>query len=212
MNYLTINKMPSIWDWSEFQRDIHSLFDRSECLGDSWEVIACPNADSSEECSEYLRKITKCLANVPSHSQEVPNPLLDDQCWLPDEDPSSINLTDTNNYTLLLYEFHVLFHPSYRVPSLYFNATKPDGTHLTLDEAWQLLTDRGIATGSKLATVITEMHHPVLGTPFLALHPCRTADLLEALPFSKNRVITFLSTLGPAVNLQMDVRYGQKMQ
>lgn len=193
----------SSWDWPEFQQDIHGLLRLSARLGDSWQLVSNPNIQSTtEECSEYLRRKSKFLVNLPPSAQDEPR--FEDHHHV--EDPSSASLPPSFA-TLLVYEFHVLFHPSYRVPSLFFNATKPNGSHLTLDEAWQLLTtNAGIR--SNLAAVITEMHHPVLVTPFLALHPCRTAELLDALPLSKNRVLTFLSTLGPAVNLEMDVRYG----
>lgn len=204
-------KMPSTWDWPEFQRDIHALVHRSQSLNDTWHIVPVPTAEPTEECSEYLRKTTKLFVHLPATTPqyqftEERFPADEDA----DDDPSAVRASNASPQTLLAYDFHVLFHPSYRVPALYYNATKPDGSQLSLDEAWQMMriSSTDDRHSPKLTNVLTEMHHPVLGTAFLALHPCRTGELLAALPDSANRVLTFVSTLGAAVNLQMDVRYG----
>lgn len=51
------------------------------------------------------------------------------------------------------------------------------------------------------------MEHPVLFKPFLTLHPCKTAEILGATNASKNKVLTFMSSMGPAVQLTMNIRY-----
>lgn len=58
-----------------------------------------------------------------------------------------------------------------------------------------------------MTSILTQMEHPIEFKPFLTLHPCRTAELLDALPNSKNKVLSFLSSIGPAVNLTFDVKY-----
>lgn len=196
--------MPGAWDWPDFQRDIRALQRIAELLNDSWEIVTTSNAP--DECSQYLRICTKRLGSLPETPIDGGSAQFEADINLPD-DPSTAGQTSNLADTLLAYEFHVLFHPSYRVPALYFKATRHDGRPLTLDEAWHLF--RGSVTGGASMTgIITEMHHPVLGTAFLALHPCRTGELLDEMSGSKNRVLTFLSTLGAAVNLELDVRYG----
>lgn len=88
-----------------------------------------------------------------------------------------------------------------------------DGSILTLDEAWAAFNDPIYGrNGSKhmpMTTILTQMEHPILFRPFLTLHPCRIAELLQCLPNSANKVLTFLSTIGPAVHLKFDLKYAE---
>lgn len=60
-----------------------------------------------------------------------------------------------------------------------------------------------------MLNVLTQMEHPVLFKPFLTLHPCRIADILQTLPNSQNRVLSFLSIYGPTVYLTFDLEYAK---
>lgn len=89
---------------------------------------------------------------------------------------------------------------------------------MTLDEAWMLfneavLTDYDNSSNKKqkMLTVLTQMEHPVLFKPFFTLHPCRTAGLLGKLPLSENKVLSYISTIGPAVHLNLDLRYAKML-
>lgn len=201
------------WDWPQFLNDIRQLHAWSDRLGDGWQLVSsADDANGQDEGSTYMRKQFKCMQNLPPQSpptttdEEVTLVEADDPCRCPEEQ----NDTKPSTHQLLIaYDFHVLFHRSYRVPVLCFNGYKPNGTLLTLDEAWRLFNDPDTAS-SAMPTVLTEMEHPTLYKPFHTLHPCRTAELLGAIGGGGgNRVLSFLSTLGPFVNLHMDLRYGQ---
>lgn len=88
-----------------------------------------------------------------------------------------------------------------------------DGSMMTLDEAWAAFNDPIYGrNGSKympMTTILTQMEHPILFRPFLTLHPCRIAELLHGLPNSENKVLSYLSTIGPAVHLNFDLKYAE---
>lgn len=86
------------------------------------------------------------------------------------------------------------------------------GTMLSLDEAWRMFNDPILGkNGHKsmpMTKILTQMEHPLEFKPYLTLHPCQTAELLDNLPNSKNKVLSLLSSIGPAVNLTFDTKYG----
>lgn len=110
---------------------------------------------------------------------------------------------------------------------LYFNCYKSNGTLLSLDEIWKLFNDLN-KTNLDMLTTVTQMEHPFLFKPFFALHPCKTDVLLGTLAkrfdilfneesksqlifffSSKNKIISFLSVIGPAVHLNLSLEYGK---
>lgn len=92
----------------------------------------------------------------------------------------------------------------------------PDGSMMTLDEAWTAFNDpihgRNCSEHMQMTTILTQMEHPILFRPFLTLHPCRIAELLQCLPNSVNKVLSFLSTIGPAVHLKFDLKYAEILE
>ncbi|EDW32535.1 GL20628, partial [Drosophila persimilis] len=91
-----------------------------------------------------------------------------------------------------------------------FNSIKDlltDGSLLDLEATWRLFMPD---TASKdLYQMLTQTEHPVLFRPFMALHPCRTAEVLDQFGQpSANRVLTFISLYGPHVKLQLANAYG----
>lgn len=92
----------------EFNKKALELFNISEVLNDNWKI-------NEKDQKFYLSK-TKTLSVKSKSSQRPPADLLDDN----DDDPSvaMVKMRDS----LILIEYHVLFHPSYQVPVLYFNA------------------------------------------------------------------------------------------
>lgn len=63
------------------------------------------------------------------------------------------------------------------------------------------------AIQKNMLNILTQMEHPVLFKPFLTLHPCRIAEVLQSLPHSQNKVLSFLSIYGPTVYLTFDLEY-----
>lgn len=101
-----------------------------------------------------------------------------------------------------------MYSLSYGVPQLYFNCYKSNGTLLSLEEIWQLFNDEN-KSNLEMLTTLTQMEHPFLFKPFFALHPCKTDELLGILSKSKNKIISFLSVVGPAVHLNLSLEYGK---
>lgn len=60
--------------------------------------------------------------------------------------------------------------------------------------------------------ILTQMEHPVLFKPFFTLHPCRIAELLNSIPHSQNKVLSFLSTYGPTIYLTFDLEYAAQFK
>ncbi|XP_043866570.1 ubiquitin-like-conjugating enzyme ATG10 isoform X2 [Drosophila mojavensis] len=101
---------------------------------------------------------------------------------------------------LINVEYHIVYSISYQVPMLYLQAHRSEAT-------WNLFMPD--APRSDLYQMLTPMEHPVLFRPFMALHPCRTGEILAQFgKQSKNRILTFISVYGPYVKLELSNRYG----
>ncbi|XP_055379623.1 ubiquitin-like-conjugating enzyme ATG10 [Condylostylus longicornis] len=191
--------MQKTFTWKEFLESARSFIDISEKLGDTWKLIE----KSFEEGSSYLtyeQKI-KCKFDVPvdqSFENFVEN--------IENEDEASL----AHNDELIRIEYHVVYSISYQIPILYFRAYKSDGSMVCLEESWKLFTDatKSIYSKSDMLSILTQMEHPILYKPFLALHPCKTAEILGNSPQSKNFILTFLSVMGPFVQLKLTNDYG----
>ncbi|XP_015040363.1 ubiquitin-like-conjugating enzyme ATG10 [Drosophila pseudoobscura] len=112
-----------------------------------------------------------------------------------------------SDFTLINVEYHIVYSVSYQVPMLFFQAHRSDGSLLDLEATWRVFMPD---TASKdLYQMLTQTEHPVLFRPFMALHPCRTAEVLDQFGQpSANRVLTFISLYGPHVKLQLANAYG----
>lgn len=111
----------------------------------------------------------------------------------------------------ILFEYHILYSLSYSVPMLYFNLQDTEGNVMTLEEFLEVFLNRvDVDRGEiDLKTALTQMEHPLLFQPFLAIHPCQTATILDKSPASRNKILTFISTFGPLVFLDLDLLYGK---
>ncbi|KAH8319567.1 hypothetical protein KR074_000529 [Drosophila pseudoananassae] len=108
---------------------------------------------------------------------------------------------------LINVEYHVVYSVSYQVPMLFLQAHRSDGSLLDLDAVWRLFMPQ--TNSEDLYQILTQMDHPVLFRPFMALHPCRTAEVLKQFGEpSKNQVLTFISLYGPKVQLHLQNGYG----
>lgn len=82
-----------------------------------------------------------------------------------------------------------------------------DGSLLDIDAIWSLFMPT--TSRSDLYQMLTPMEHPVLFRPFMALHPCRTAEVLAQFGRkSDNLLLTFISLYGPYVKLNLSNAYG----
>ncbi|KAL6652461.1 hypothetical protein ACP70R_011386 [Stipagrostis hirtigluma subsp. patula] len=113
-----------------------------------------------------------------------------------------------------VYDFHVVYSYSYKVPVLYFQSYLTGGQLLTLDEIKQDLPSNSskVLTKSKW-TFITREEHPHLSRPWFTLHPCGTSDFMKLLLEETKIVETreqslqylpaWLSVVGQAVGLKI---------
>lgn len=101
-------------------------------------------------------------------------------------------------------EFHVIYHVSFCVPVLGFEAFASDGSSISYEDVWSLLK---IEDSSRdLLSVLTQMDHPAHFRPLWTLHPCKTSEILEGI--TGNRIVAFLSATGPSIGLKLNLEYG----
>ncbi|PSC71902.1 ubiquitin-like-conjugating enzyme ATG10 [Micractinium conductrix] len=77
---------------------------------------------------------------------------------------------------------HIVYHLSYRVPVLFFEASDQGGAPLGLAALLAALPRLCAAAGSaQPGTVVTQEEHPLLRRPFFMLHPCQTPAVMALL-------------------------------
>ncbi|XP_058128184.1 ubiquitin-like-conjugating enzyme ATG10 [Anopheles ziemanni] len=156
-----------------------------------WELISTGG-------SPFLRLVkTYEFRNLPSRKSPVVNSNFIDLTI--GNDPSS---ADHGCGELCSVEYHVVFNESYGVPMLLFNIYREYLGRMNMEDTWDALELSKEASSSKQYETLTMVEHPLLFRPFLCLHPCKTNDILSSLK-SGNPIITFLSTYGRFVNLNV---------
>ena len=137
----------------------------------------------------------------------------------------------------MLSEYHCVYSSSYRVPVLMFRFSFPDGQPLSNTQTLQALHRQTDGRSAALAArvwldpdhtdcvehlasscdastssdfpALSAVVHPRLSTPFLSLHPCRTAAVMDALQraagvgVERLDVLAWLSALGLFVGLRL---------
>ncbi|KAF9916828.1 E2-like conjugating enzyme atg10 [Lobosporangium transversale] len=117
----------------------------------------------------------------------------------------------------LSVSYHIIFSPSYQVPVLYFNASHPDGTSISLNEIYASLVPeewRSNIQNAGLNGGISQQDHPILNVPFFYMHPCETVSLMDTViqshnndpnvpqsSFLENYIATWLSFTGQAIGV-----------
>ncbi|XP_021695105.1 ubiquitin-like-conjugating enzyme ATG10 [Aedes aegypti] len=178
----------------QFRDAAERFLERSHRIGDDWELV------KSENGTYLTKRLKQTLKKEKAETAGEDEELIVDDPSLGRPTPS-----DEDVYQ---FEYHVVYSVSYQVPVLYFNAYKSDGTMLRLEEAWQGFRDLASESREQLRRTLTQMEHPILFRPFLALHPCRTAQVLGNVATGcGNLLVAFISSYGPFVNLNLDVRY-----
>ncbi|KAL7748939.1 E2-like conjugating enzyme atg10 [Sorochytrium milnesiophthora] len=91
-------------------------------------------------------------------------------------------------------EFHIVFHPSYAQPVLFFTALCGPA-------------------GPSADAAVSQQDHPYLHLPYYFVHPCRTADLMNAVgpcadtdDTGARDIVRWLSFVGPAAGLVMPAK------
>uniref|UniRef100_A0A0E0MMS5 Ubiquitin-like-conjugating enzyme ATG10 n=1 Tax=Oryza punctata TaxID=4537 RepID=A0A0E0MMS5_ORYPU len=123
----------------------------------------------------------------------------------------------SSSENLHVYNYHVVYSFSYKVPVLYFQGHHAGGQLLTLDEIKEDLPSHSLKLlGESKWTFITREEHPHFSRPWFTLHPCGTSDcmklLLEGIADKDQQVQylpAWLSVVGQAVGLKIPLElYG----
>ncbi|XP_029163297.1 ubiquitin-like-conjugating enzyme ATG10 isoform X2 [Nylanderia fulva] len=194
---------PGTITWEEFLQDAERFLVVSDRISDGWEF----RGDKDIPGQAYLFRRIKCFVPMSDsvimrndeeekEEEEFHVKFQED----PHEAPRSNSLESP-----FITEHHILWSMSYGVPVLFFNGWRSDfpGINaMSVNEA-QTIHD------SKLNYMeLSQAIHPILGTPFLQLHPCLSQELLQSMSKSKNKLVSWLSCVAPAsLNLKIHPEY-----
>ncbi|KAM6148983.1 ubiquitin-like-conjugating enzyme ATG10 isoform 1-T2 [Erethizon dorsatum] len=198
-----------------FQHYCAEFIKHSQQIGDGWEWKPSKDCSDGYMCKTHFQ-VNATAGTRPGVPTEV-------QTGLPTEEALEVPLDDlevtetTAASEVVKYEYHVLYSCSHQVPVLYFRASFLDGRPLTLQDIWD-----GIHECYKTRLLqgpwdtITQQEHPILGQPFFVLHPCKTTEFMtpvlknsQKINRNVNYVTSWLSTVGPAVGLNLPLSYAK---
>lgn len=185
--------------YADFEKYVHELARVSREVGDGWRV----EGGEGEEGGLYLSKeVTRPLTLGPT-----------DHCSQGEElelsveeanDPSTLSAPPA---TTVHFQYHVLYSASYSVPLLFVQAVRENGRQLSLEEIWSAMPSCLVDKGGPQWSTLTQAEHPILGRPFFHLHPCHTASLMAGVTHGQSYLLTWLSTCGPLVGLEVPLVY-----
>lgn len=172
--------------YSDFVKYCKHFIKISNTINDGWAL-------KSYEDNVYL---TKTTTEVIFHEEESPDEL---------DLQSAVATSDIRKW-----EYHVVFSISFQVPVLYFNVYKSNGELLSLDELWSSVHPnfQNSVNKNKWYT-LTQQEHPYLHRPFFYFHPCETSAFMDCFKSDCNKLITWLSSIGQIIRLELDESYGQ---
>ncbi|XP_076634585.1 autophagy-related 10 isoform X1 [Colletes latitarsis] len=182
--------VPGTITWEEFLENAEAFLQLSNKLSDGWELRGYKDIPGKAYVARQKKYFIS--ANSDSHycllseNKDIDDYLNFELQQDPFEAPSVVE-------KVLVKEHHILWSMSYSVPVLYFNGWKSDFPGInpvTVEEA------QSFARDAKLNyTELSQAIHPILGTPFLHLHPCFSYELLQITSKSKNKLVSWLSTV-----------------
>ena len=106
--------------------------------------------------------------------------------------------------------FHVVYHTTFKVPALFFDASRIDGTPCGMDEVFEWMNPRAKDlqnASSVFNTFIARDYHPHLHSMWYLVHPCQTSlvmDELTCAASSRVYLLAWWSIIGPLFNLGLD--------
>ncbi|KAH0540346.1 ubiquitin-like-conjugating enzyme ATG10 [Cotesia glomerata] len=202
---------PGTITWEEFVENAKSFARVSDEILDSWEL----RGDKDVPAQAYLARRVKTFVtrdyldyqdNVESTKKLIKKDGLND-----DDDLNAVDdpFEAKNNLEVpFITEHHILWSMSYSVPVLFFNAwisDFPGVNPINVELAHKLVHHNDTSLGY---TELSQAIHPILGTPFLQLHPCMSKELIQNTSKSKNKLVSWLSAVSPAaLNLQIGNEY-----
>lgn len=155
--YIPSNHQPPISQrmdgitWEQFSKEIHVIFEKSKEIGDNWEIFEAVKhpfllnffpvkviekdfsflQQNTDTCGTYLRKTAFVELCLHRDAELDDMEFAEEQSLSNDSPPISCGKPVTKSdesRELLSFEYHVLYHLSYAVPYLCFNATKSSKT------------------------------------------------------------------------------------
>ncbi|KAI1319847.1 hypothetical protein EDD11_002841 [Mortierella claussenii] len=138
----------------------------------------------SENASEQGDADQILLNDLVEHFGDIPDAEHDDMDALADTLVNTSMSSHSVSQDFLSVSYHIVFSPSYQVPVLYFNACRPDGRTIPLEEIYDSLVPeewRGSIRNAGLNGGISQQDHPVLNVPYFYMHPCETVALMETI-------------------------------
>ncbi|XP_063237066.1 ubiquitin-like-conjugating enzyme ATG10 [Bacillus rossius redtenbacheri] len=188
--------------YEQFILCVNKFLEVSNMLNDGWSLVG-----SLEKIGHGY--IKKCFAvRDAKHSYSPETPVFEEVDDLYSGFCDDNAVSEFSPEMKLTWEYHVVYNTSYAVPELFFNVWKRNGVLLSLDEIWSMVP---AAFSDRLHhdkwDFITQQEHPICRRPFFHLHPCHTSDILRNLRVSRNLLVSWLSTVGGAVGLNIDQHY-----
>ncbi|KAL9643509.1 hypothetical protein ABK040_010123 [Willaertia magna] len=109
------------------------------------------------------------------------------------------------HFGILHCKYHVVYHPSFQVPSLFFNIYDENNQLLKLEQVINFCKENNILISKdqelNTFTFITQGEHPVLQTIYYYVHTCETKSFMNDFGIVKNYIYTWLSFIGKSVKL-----------
>ncbi|KAJ3349302.1 E2-like conjugating enzyme atg10 [Allomyces javanicus] len=170
------------------------------------------DADATRPDRVYLTARRVLPASVPSAKMDDAGLECADDVKVGDGVDADDQDSTPTAETWLQWEIHVVYHATYACPALYFRGSTLDGR--VLDEVAAVHALEQMRAASHLAAPVSSAMgpfasavaagpHPVLGTPFLFLHPCQTHALLAPIlgapstsRFTARALLAWLSAVG----------------
>ncbi|OWA52243.1 hypothetical protein BV898_16701 [Hypsibius exemplaris] len=166
----------------EYYAAVADFLELSERVGDGWSRFS--SEDIRSPCFEMIRR-------RQTHSRR---------------------LTADAPPDIIFFDYHVYFNEAFAVPQLLFSACRPDGSLVPLTTLHELIPKHLLPEASERELVwetLSQIEHPILHCPIYALHPCQTAAFIRKIrSFSKSWLLSWLSSVGPAVGLELSPQYG----
>jgi len=81
-----------------------------------------------------------------------------------------------------LYDYHIVYSPSFCVPTVFFKGYLEGGTELVWDQVVQdmpILQRKPAPSINNYLALLSKEEHPHLRQPWYSLHPCQTATILN---------------------------------
>ncbi|XP_050454046.1 ubiquitin-like-conjugating enzyme ATG10 isoform X2 [Cataglyphis hispanica] len=188
---------PGTITWEEFLENAKRFLVVSNKISDGWELRGNKHIPGEA----YLFRRTKSFESSDSAMRDDKSTDNDEELHVKfQEDPHEACSTIE---TPFITEHHILWSMNFGVPVFYFNRWKSDFPGINPMSVNEAQTD------SKLNYMeLSQAIHPIIGTPFLQLHPCLSQDLLQSMPMSKNKLVSWLSCVASAaINLQIHPEY-----